>query len=73
MSKHCDQCGKGPSFGRQVARLGVRAQHRRVKGRTSRKFYPNLQSIRTVVDGTPKKLQVCTSCLKAGKVARKVH
>ncbi|WP_175041430.1 50S ribosomal protein L28 [Nocardia terpenica] len=71
MSKHCDVCSKEPSFGRQIARLGVRAQKRRIKGRSARMFYPNIQSVKTVVNGTSKRLNVCTSCLKAGKVARK--
>ncbi|MBF6063262.1 50S ribosomal protein L28 [Nocardia terpenica] len=71
MSKHCDVCSKEPRFGRQIARLGVRAQKRRIKGRSARMFYPNIQSVKTVVNGTSMRLNVCTSCLKAGKVARK--
>ncbi|GAA0532546.1 50S ribosomal protein L28-1 [Saccharopolyspora subtropica] len=71
MSKRCDVCDKAPSFGRRVARLGVRAQKRRIKGRSSRMFYPNLQPMKAVVNGTPVRLKVCTSCLKKGKVARK--
>ncbi|MGH8826465.1 MAG: 50S ribosomal protein L28, partial [Jiangellaceae bacterium] len=38
--------------------------------RTPRRWNPNIQSVRTVVGGTPKRLNVCTSCLKAGKVTR---
>jgi large subunit ribosomal protein L28 len=26
--------------------------------------------VRTVINGTPKRVNVCTSCLKAGKVAK---
>ena len=29
---------------------------------------PNVQKVRAIVNGTPKRLHVCTSCLKAGKV-----
>lgn len=68
MPAHCDICGKGPSFGKAVARLGRRAERRRVKGRSSRRFNPNIQRVRTIVDGTSKRMDVCTSCLKAGKV-----
>lgn len=71
MSKRCDVCGKEPSFGRQVARLGSRAQKKRIKGRSSRVFYPNIQSIKTVINGTSLRLKVCTSCLKKGKVTRR--
>ncbi|WP_211225468.1 50S ribosomal protein L28 [Amycolatopsis nigrescens] len=71
MSKRCDVCGKEPSFGRQVSRLGVRAQKRRIKGRSARMFYPNIQSIKTIVKGTPVRMKVCVSCLKKGKLTRR--
>jgi large subunit ribosomal protein L28 len=54
-------CTKGPGFGHNVSH-----SHRRTK----RRFDPNIQRVRAVVDGTPKRLNVCTSCLKAGKVSR---
>lgn len=71
MSKRCDVCCKGPSFGNRVARLGRNAQRRRVLGRSARMFRPNIQPVKTTVDGRPVKLKVCTSCLKAGKVQRR--
>jgi large subunit ribosomal protein L28 len=43
---------------------------RRVKARVKRRFNPNIQRVRAVVNGTPKRLHVCTSCLKAGRVTR---
>jgi len=72
MSKKCDVCDKKPMFGNSVARLGKGAMIRRVKGRTSRRFNPNIQPIRAVIKGTPVKMKVCTSCIKAGKVQRVV-
>jgi large subunit ribosomal protein L28 len=57
----CDVCGKGPGFGKSVS-----FSHRR----TNRRFNPNIQPVRAVVGRTPKRLNVCTSCLKAGKVTR---
>jgi large subunit ribosomal protein L28 len=58
----CDVCGKGPGFG-----MSVSHSHRR----TRRRFKPNIQSVRAMVGrGTRKRLNVCTSCLKAGKVTR---
>jgi large subunit ribosomal protein L28 len=71
MSKRCDVCGKKPSFGNQVARLGRNAQRRRVLGRSPRMFRPNIQPVKATVDGRPVKLKVCTACLKAGKVQRR--
>ena len=58
----CDVCGKGPGFG-----MNVSHSHRR----TRRRFNPNIQSVRAAAGGgTHKKMNVCTSCLKAGKVTR---
>jgi large subunit ribosomal protein L28 len=61
MAATCDVCGKKPSFGNNVPN----SQHR-----TRRRWNPNIQRVRTVLNGTPKRLNVCTSCLKAGKVVR---
>lgn len=55
----CEICGKAPRFGKAVSH-----SHRR----TSRRWNPNVQSVRTVIKGTSKRVNVCTSCLKAGKV-----
>lgn len=71
MSQRCDVCSKEPSFGKKVSRLGSRALIRRVKSRTSRMWYPNLQSVRTIVDGSPRRIKACTSCIKKGKVLRR--
>jgi large subunit ribosomal protein L28 len=57
----CDICGKGPGFGNRVSH-----SHRR----TPRRFNPNIQTVRATVDGAPRRLRVCTSCIKAGKVTR---
>ena len=61
MAAVCDICGKGPGFG-----MSVSHSHRR----THRRWNPNIQRVRAVVNGTTKRVDVCTSCLKAGKVAR---
>ena len=37
---------------------------------TKRRFDPNLQRVRIVVGGTPKRAYVCTRCLKGGKVQK---
>jgi large subunit ribosomal protein L28 len=37
---------------------------------TKRTWKPNLQRVRAIVDGKPKRIHVCTSCLKAGKVRK---
>ncbi len=58
----CDVCGKGPGFG-----MSVSHSHRR----TPRRWNPNIQTVRAKVGPSQRRrLNVCTSCLKAGKVVR---
>lgn len=66
----CEVCGKSPSFGKKVSRLGRGAIKRRVKGRSSRMWKPNIQRVRAVVDGTVRRIDVCTSCIKAGRITK---
>ena len=61
MSKVCAVCGKGPSFGNNRSHSMVA---------TKRRFEPNLQRVRILVNGTPRRSYVCTRCLKAGKVQK---
>ncbi|MBO0829658.1 MAG: 50S ribosomal protein L28 [Streptosporangiales bacterium] len=61
MAAVCDICGKGPMFGNNVS-----FSHRR----TRRRFNPNIQTVHAKVGSTRKRLNVCTSCIKAGRVTR---
>jgi large subunit ribosomal protein L28 len=64
VAANCDVCGKGPGFGHNISH-----SHRRTK----RRWNPNIQRVKALVGDagvTPKRLNVCTSCLKAGKVKR---
>ena len=60
----CEVCGKHPSFG-----MSISHSHRRTK----RRWNPNIQRVRTLVNGTPKRMHVCTSCIRAGKIAKASH
>ena len=73
MASVCTVCGKHPRFGNSVSRLGRNAIQRRVKSRTRRRFNPNIQRVRVLVNGAPRRMHVCTSCIKAGKVTKVVH
>lgn len=68
MAATCDVCGKRPLFGNKVSATGKRALKRRVFSRTRRRFDPNIQPRRVVMNGTSKRLNVCSSCLKGDKV-----
>jgi large subunit ribosomal protein L28 len=61
MAQRCEICGKGPSFGRNVSHA---------HNVTPRRFNPNLQTVRAVVNGGNKRLRVCTRCLRSGKVTK---
>ena len=61
MAAVCEICGKGPGCGHNVPWS---------KKKTNRRWNPNIQRVHAVVDGTAKRLNVCVSCLKAGKVSR---
>ncbi len=64
MSKVCEICGKKPMFGHNVSHA---------HNLTKRRWYPNLQTVRARVNGQTKRIKVCTSCLKAGKVVKAVR
>ncbi len=70
MGSICEVCGKHPSFGNKVPRLGKKAVRRRVYGKTRRRWNPNIQRVRAVVNGSTRRLYVCTGCIKAGRVKK---
>ena len=61
MSRICAICGKKEATG-----FNISHSHRKTK----RKWRPNLQTVRVSVNGKPKKLLVCTKCIKAGKITK---
>jgi len=61
MAKRCEICGKGPVAGRTVS-------HAHNVG--LRRFEPNLQPVRAIVNGATKRMRVCTRCLRSGKVTK---
>ena len=69
MATSCAVCGKSAQYGRNIRHIHSGSWALRAP-RTQRIYKPNLQTVHTKVNGTPKKLQVCTKCLKAGKVTR---
>ncbi len=61
MSQMCELCGKKPMSGNNVSHAN---------NHTKRRFNINLQSVRALRNGSVKKIDVCTSCIKAGKVVK---
>ncbi len=61
----CAICDKGAHFGKSVSHT-----RSNVSGRSNRMWKSNVKSVRVKVNGATKKMYVCTSCLRAGKVER---
>lgn len=71
MSKVCSICGKGPQFGHNIRHVHSGQWARRAP-KTNKVWRPNIQSVMAVVDGEHRRIKVCTSCLKAGKVVKAI-
>ena len=61
----CKVCAKKPIFGNKLS-----ITRSNVSRRTSRTWKPNLRTVKTIIDGQPKKVQVCTKCLRSGKIEK---
>lgn len=74
MRKVCYFCDKKPSAGKVMTRKG---QYKakggtgsKVSRRTNRLFLPNLQKVKANINGRPMSINVCTKCIKAGRVTK---
>jgi len=74
MPGFCEICGKEAIKGHQIIRRGAAKRRggagRKITGKSIRRQLPNLQTVKVVIGGTPRRITVCTSCLKAGKVQK---
>ena len=61
MARVCDICGKGPQFGNAISHA---------HNVSKRRWNVNLRPVRAIVNGATRKLRVCTSCLRSGKVVK---
>jgi large subunit ribosomal protein L28 len=59
----CDVCGKGHQSGHNVSHAN---------NKTKRLFNPNLQTVRALVNGSHRRIRVCTRCLRSGRVTKAV-
>jgi large subunit ribosomal protein L28 len=61
MARVCDICGKGPQFGNNISHA---------HNVTKRRWNVNLRPVHAKVGATTKRIRVCTSCLRSGKVVK---
>jgi large subunit ribosomal protein L28 len=61
MAAKCDLCGKGPQFGNNISHAN---------NTTRRRWNVNLRPVKAKVEGANKRIRVCTSCIKTGKVVK---
>ena len=61
MSYMCDICGKRPTVGNNVSHAN---------NHTKRRWKPNLRKVRAVTRSSVRYIQVCTRCLRSGKVIK---
>jgi len=61
MSRVCEICGKGPSFGNNVSHAN---------NKTRRVWNPNLQKVKAVRNGNVRSIKVCTRCIRSGFVTK---
>ncbi|HOJ84809.1 MAG: 50S ribosomal protein L28 [Dethiobacteria bacterium] len=63
MAKICQICGKGKVGGFQIS-------HSHIK--TKRLWRPNIHKVKALVKGTSRRINVCSRCLKSGRVERSI-
>jgi large subunit ribosomal protein L28 len=61
MAQICEICGKGPVSGNNISHAN---------NKTRRRWMPNLQRVRAIVNGSVKRIKVCSACIKSGKVKK---
>ena len=61
MAQTCEICGKGPQFGNNISHA---------HNVTKRRWNANLRPVKALVKGATKRMRVCTSCIRAGKVTK---
>ena len=59
----CEICSK------EIA-IGIKVSHSH--SRSNRTWKPNVKKVKAIVDGSPRRINVCTRCLRSGKVTRAI-
>ncbi|MEI6153017.1 MAG: 50S ribosomal protein L28 [Deltaproteobacteria bacterium] len=63
MARVCEICGKGKQIGNNVSHAN---------NKSKKEWFPNLQTVKIVKDGTTQKARLCTKCIKKGSFQKAV-
>ena len=77
MPRVCHFTGKKTSFGNQITHRG-KAKYlggvgTKITGITARKFRPNIQKVRAVIDGSIVRIKVSAKAIKCGLITKPVR
>lgn len=76
MSRVCHFTGKRTISGRSISRRGKAKRHggvgKKVTGVTKRKFKPNIQKVRAVIDGKVCRVRVSAKAIRMGLITKPV-
>ena len=61
MAQKCELCGKIPHYGNVISHANNTRR---------RRWNPNLKRVRAVVEGATKRIRVCASCIRSGRVRK---
>ena len=61
MAQVCEICGKKPLFGNNISHA---------HNVSRRRWNVNLQQVKALVNGASRRIRVCTSCIKTGKIVK---
>ena len=74
MARFCEITGKGPIKGSKIWRSGKAKKSggigTHVTAITKRRFFPNLQRVKAVVDGEVRYVRVTTAAIKKGLITK---
>jgi len=61
MARRCDICGKGPLYGHKISHA---------HNVSKRRWLPNLKRVKVTVQGSTRRIKVCTECIRSGALEK---
>jgi large subunit ribosomal protein L28 len=61
MAFRCDCCGRGKNLAHSVSHSNIK---------TRKEQLPNLRNVHVIEEGHPRRIRVCSRCLRSGRVSK---